>query len=221
MLLIAVAAWLALREVEQRRWNGYIRSLESQPGIVVTNEGRAGDRFHVRGLRDPLAADPDALLAASGFSREGVITKWEAYESLQPRFKDERRYAQLKDSLERKYFRFRLGSAEIPPELDAQIAEIVADVRALEENATRTGRNVRIEIRGDTDPLGPEQLNLTLAQDRAKAVAEGLVVNGIDSSRLVLRGRGEGRLPCAGASERERASCRSVSLRVLEGGSTP
>jgi OOP family OmpA-OmpF porin len=221
VLIIAVAGWLTLRGVEQRRWSGYIRSLESHPGIVVTYEGREGERFRIKGLRDPLAADPDALLAASGFSREAVNAKWEAYESLEPRFTNERRYARLKDSLERKYFRFRPGSAEIPPEMDGQFAEIAADVRALEETATRTGRNVRLEVRGDTDPLGPEQLNLTLAHDRARAVAEGLLFNGIGNSRLVLRGRGQGRLPCAGVSDRERAPCRNVSLRILEGGSNP
>jgi outer membrane protein OmpA-like peptidoglycan-associated protein len=105
--------------------------------------------------------------------------------------------------------------------MDAQLVEIAADLRGLAEAAARTGHNSRVEIRGDTDPLGPEQLNLTLAQDRAKAVAEALGVNGVNSLQLVLRGRGEGRAPCAGASDRERAACRSVSLRVLEGGSKP
>jgi outer membrane protein OmpA-like peptidoglycan-associated protein len=218
LLIIVVAGWLTMRGQEQRRWNGYIRTLESQPGIVVAHERRDGGRFIIRGLRDPLAPDPNALLAAAGFSDEAVDARWDSYESLQPQFADQRKYVRLKDALEKKYFRFRLGSAEIPPAMEAQFVEIAADLRALAETATRTGRNVRVEVRGDTDPLGPEQLNFTLAQDRAKAVAEGLGFNGVNSSHMVLRGRGEGRLPCAGASDHERAACRSVSLHVLEGG---
>ena len=220
LLVVAVAAGLAIRGMEQRRWRGYIRTLESNPGIVVARNWREDGRFIIRGLRDPLAADPDALMAAAGISKEEVDARWESYESLHSQFTNERRYVHLKNALEKKYLLFRIGSAEIVPELDAQLGETAADLRALAETATRSGRNVRVEVRGDTDPLGPEQLNLTLAQDRAKAVAEALTFLGVQPSQLVLRGRGEGRMPCAGASDRERATCRSVSLRVIEGNGT-
>ncbi|MDZ4797356.1 MAG: OmpA family protein [Bryobacteraceae bacterium] len=220
VVIILIAGWLTVRELEQRRWNQYIRSIESQPGIVVAHERRTGGRFLIRGLRDPLTRDPDVLLASAGLSRDAVDSRWETYESLQPQFTNERKYLRLKQILERRQFRFRPGSAEIPPEMDPQLVEISGDLRALYDAATQTGRSVRVEVHGDTDPLGPEQRNLTLAQDRAKAVADGLSVKGVSDSQLVLRGRGEGRSPCTGESDRERAACRSVSLRVLEG-STP
>jgi outer membrane protein OmpA-like peptidoglycan-associated protein len=221
VLLALGLTWWVTRSLEQRRWDGYVRRVGAEPGVIVAQHGRDGTRFYIRGLRDPLAADPDALLAGSRFSKERVDSRWEQYHSLQPRFAAERAYLQLKDALERKQFRFRLGSPEIPLEMETQIIEVAAGIRELAEAAARTGRTVRFEVRGDTDPQGSEQFNLTLAQDRARAVAESLTARGVAPSWLALRGRGEGRLPCNAASERERAACRSVSLHVLESRRNP
>jgi OOP family OmpA-OmpF porin len=44
----------------------------------------------VTGLRDPLSADPVRLLAQSGFDPEEVTSRWDLYQSLDPRFALER-----------------------------------------------------------------------------------------------------------------------------------
>ena len=75
-LLAVVAALLGLflffSVRRTRRWDGYLARLAAQPGIVVSAAGRRDGKFFVTGLRDPLAADPAALLPQSKLLREDV-----------------------------------------------------------------------------------------------------------------------------------------------------
>ncbi|TIL83671.1 MAG: hypothetical protein E5Y73_35975, partial [Mesorhizobium sp.] len=43
-------------------WQAYVSQLEAQPGIIVAQQTARGGHFYIAGLRDPLAADPQALL---------------------------------------------------------------------------------------------------------------------------------------------------------------
>ena len=66
LLLILAAAWTAWWWYNQQLWEGYLERLRAQPGIVITEAGKRDGKFVVSGLRDPLAADPLALLARGG-----------------------------------------------------------------------------------------------------------------------------------------------------------
>ena len=65
-------------------WDTYIRSLESKPGIVVVSHRRENDRYHISGLRDPLADDPLVLLKETGIQPSKVTSKWSPYRALDP-----------------------------------------------------------------------------------------------------------------------------------------
>ena len=67
-------------------WAGYIARLSAQPGIVITAEGKREGKFFIAGLRDPLAADPAALLAAAEIDPAEVSAQWTSYQSLHPLF---------------------------------------------------------------------------------------------------------------------------------------
>ncbi len=86
--LAAVAFWWWAREAA--RWNAYVERLRAEPGIVVVSEGRQAGRRVVTGLRDPLSVDPESLLAQSGFQASSVTSRWDLYQSLDPRFTLER-----------------------------------------------------------------------------------------------------------------------------------
>ena len=91
-------AWEHTQQLEaakQRIWDGYVARLRAQPGIVITEAGRRGDKFLVAGLRDPLAVDPQQLLRQAGIDPAGVVSRWEPYQGLDPVFVLKRLQASL------------------------------------------------------------------------------------------------------------------------------
>ncbi len=71
---------------DHRQWSAYLERLKAEPGmIVVSSEKRQGKRF-ITGLRDPLAADPLPLLQEAGIDPANVVSQWELYQALQPKF---------------------------------------------------------------------------------------------------------------------------------------
>lgn len=59
--------------------------------------------------------------------------------------------------------------------------------------AMKSRPTMRVEIRGHTDDVGGEEYNLKLSQARAQAVADELVLLGVQASRLMVVGYGESR----------------------------
>lgn len=84
-----------VRAAEDRVWEGYVARLRAQPGIVVTEAARQGDKFVVAGLRDPLAADPQAILREAGVDPARVTAHWGPYQGLDPEFVLKRLQASL------------------------------------------------------------------------------------------------------------------------------
>jgi outer membrane protein OmpA-like peptidoglycan-associated protein len=81
----------------------------------------------------------------------------------------------------------------------------------LEENP-----NYRIEIAGHTDNIGPESVNLLFSENRAKAVVNYLIKQGIGPGRLVAKGYGETRPLASNDDEKDgRELNRRVEFKVL------
>jgi outer membrane protein OmpA-like peptidoglycan-associated protein len=74
---------------------------------------------------------------------------------------------------------------------------------------------IHIEIRGHTDNVGKEEDNLLLSENRAKALYDYLVLNGIDSNRLEYMGFGESRPIADNSSEEGRKLNRRTEFIVL------
>lgn len=79
-------AELERRAAELRLWTGYLDRLRAEPGIVVAETGERDGKFVVAGLRDPLAADPAAILRESGVDPARVESRWQPYQALEPVF---------------------------------------------------------------------------------------------------------------------------------------
>jgi outer membrane protein OmpA-like peptidoglycan-associated protein len=102
---------------------------------------------------------------------------------------------------------FAYDQATLLPESQVELARIL---RFLRDNP-----RTRIELRGHTDAKGTPAYNLKLSQDRAAAVRDFLVTNGIPTTRLVARGYGE-TLPVApNTSDEGRALNRRTEFRIL------
>jgi OOP family OmpA-OmpF porin len=86
VLLVGAAVWSFFAVRRSVRWNGYLDRLAAEPGIAVIDSGRRGGKYFVTGLRDPLAADPGAMLAGSKIASGSVVGDWKPYQALHPEF---------------------------------------------------------------------------------------------------------------------------------------
>jgi hypothetical protein len=46
--------------------------MQAEPGLVVVDASRSWRRWNFRGLKDPLARDPRAVLIAGGFTPRAI-----------------------------------------------------------------------------------------------------------------------------------------------------
>ena len=74
---------------------------------------------------------------------------------------------------------------------------------------------MRVEVRGNHDPAGTEQLNSVLARSRAENVEAALISLGVPAARLAAVPEDKDRETCAAVKEEERLFCRSASFRVI------
>jgi outer membrane protein OmpA-like peptidoglycan-associated protein len=82
VVLVAIGAWGLLAWRQYDRWSRYLATLRQEPGIVVISTGRAGGKYAVSGLRDPLARDPAQMLAQADLTLADVVGNWEPYQAL-------------------------------------------------------------------------------------------------------------------------------------------
>jgi OOP family OmpA-OmpF porin len=80
LLVLGLFAWLVWRA--DRRWRAALRTVEAVPGVVVVNADRGWRRWKFAGLKDPIAADPAAALAAVGVDTAKVDLDWRPYLAL-------------------------------------------------------------------------------------------------------------------------------------------
>jgi MYXO-CTERM domain-containing protein len=73
----------------------------------------------------------------------------------------------------------------------------------------------QVEVQGHTDSDGGEEYNLDLSQRRADAVREYLIQRGIDSTRLISRGFGEGMSIQPNTTAAGKADNRRVEFHIL------
>ncbi|MGH9713276.1 MAG: OmpA family protein [Candidatus Acidiferrales bacterium] len=67
IVLTILIGWAGYSSYLVWEWSRFLKALREQPGIAVISVTRSGSRYHVEGFRDPLAPDPEKLLAAAGF----------------------------------------------------------------------------------------------------------------------------------------------------------
>ena len=75
--------------------------------------------------------------------------------------------------------------------------------------------NMTIEIGGHTDGRGTTEYNQNLSENRAKAVVEYLITNGIGKSRLQYKGYGKSKPIDTNSTDEGRARNRRVEFVIL------
>jgi outer membrane protein OmpA-like peptidoglycan-associated protein/tetratricopeptide (TPR) repeat protein len=102
---------------------------------------------------------------------------------------------------------FDLNKYELKPESRSELDKLV---QLLNENP-----GLKIEISGHTDNIGQPATNLTLSNNRAKAVVTYLVEHKIAPQRLTAKGYGETRPLADNTTEEGRAMNRRTEMRVV------
>lgn len=103
---------------------------------------------------------------------------------------------------------FETGSANLKAESQVELDKLVAFMNS---NAA-----IRIEISGHTDNVGSDALNQKLSENRASAVANYLIDNGIEKSRLRAVGYGKTRPIDTNDTEKGRANNRRTMFEIID-----
>jgi outer membrane protein OmpA-like peptidoglycan-associated protein len=102
---------------------------------------------------------------------------------------------------------FETGKFDLKPESKVELNKLVSFL-----NLNKT---LRGELSGHTDNVGDKKMNLTLSLNRAKAVYDYLVTNGIDAKRLTYKGYGDTRPKVKNDSDENRAKNRRTEFKVI------
>ncbi|MGL5924429.1 OmpA family protein [Chroococcidiopsis sp.] len=84
-LFCTLGLWSFMSFQARQKWQAYLNTLNS-PGIVVVSAEKHFGKYHISGLRDPLAVDPIQLISDAEIDPKNVVSRWESYISLDPQF---------------------------------------------------------------------------------------------------------------------------------------
>lgn len=103
---------------------------------------------------------------------------------------------------------FDTGKYELRPESKTELERLES---ILVENP-----QIRMEISGHTDSVGSDENNQQLSENRAKAVVEYLIKEGIDRSRLTYMGYGESNPVASNDTAEGRQENRRTEFKIIE-----
>lgn len=83
-LFCTLGLWSFMSFQARQKWETYLNLLNSQPGIVAIDAEQHFGKYHISGLRDPLAVDPNKLLSGAAIDPRNVVSRWKPYLSLEP-----------------------------------------------------------------------------------------------------------------------------------------
>ena len=101
---------------------------------------------------------------------------------------------------------FDVNKYELKPESQVELEKVI---QLLQDNPT-----IKIQISGHTDNVGKPATNLTLSNNRARAVVNYLISKGITSQRLSYKGYGETQPVADNKTEDGKAKNRRTELKV-------
>ena len=102
---------------------------------------------------------------------------------------------------------FDFGKATLRKESYPELERVIA---LLEKN-----QKLKIEIQGHTDNVGDDNSNLILSENRAKAVKEYILKNGIKENQIASKGFGESKPIVPNTTDANRQENRRVDFLIL------
>jgi OmpA family len=102
---------------------------------------------------------------------------------------------------------FDTGSSTLSPQAMASIRQVSADYRTM--------GNATVALTGHTDTVGSPDLNMALAQQRADAVKNALIREGVPAAAITTAAPGEASLPVQTADNVDERRNRSINIAVV------
>ncbi len=103
---------------------------------------------------------------------------------------------------------FETAKFELKPESKVELNKLIA---FLNVNKTLYG-----ELCGHTDNIGDKKSNVILSKNRAKAVYDYLIANGVDAKQLTYKGYGDAKPKVKNDSDENRSQNRRTEFKVLK-----
>lgn len=232
VLLIVLAITIAVRA--DRRWDRVTAALDSTPGLTVVRAERGWWRSAIRGLRDPDAPTPDAVIVAAGSDPALIKQRWDPYLSLAPEMVAARTAREaatsgatsgampaampaalrpLADSIAAARILFAIGSAALGAEGSASLARVAERLGEMRARADALHGVIDVELIGRADGSGTDANNASLSAQRVDAVLAALAP-AARGARVITRAVGSA-APLDGRDPATRARInRSVSFVV-------
>ncbi len=103
---------------------------------------------------------------------------------------------------------FETSKFDLKPESKVELDKLVSFLTF--------NKTLRIQLSGHTDNVGDKKMNQLLSQNRAKAVYDYLIANGIDLKRLTYVGYGDTRPKVKNDTDQNRAINRRTEFKVIK-----
>jgi outer membrane protein OmpA-like peptidoglycan-associated protein len=156
-------------------------------------------------VQEALGSEPIiTIIEDSDF--DGVPTRLDACPNTAAGLKVDSTGCVISQSLVLPQVTFVPGSDQLTDEAKATLETVITTLKTQPE--------LKLEVSGHTDSLGPEGVNLRLSQKRAQSVMVYLVQGGIESMRLKTEGYGEFAPMADNKSEEGRRLNRRVEFRL-------
>ena len=113
-----------------------------------------------------------------------------------------------KGSVTLKGVNFEFNSAKLTSESRPLLDDVASDLQK--------HPRLKVELEGHTDSVGADAYNLKLSQQRADAVREYLIAQGVAPSQLTAKGYGESKPLVSNTTAEGRAENRRVAMSVID-----
>ena len=150
--------------------------------MVVNSAARVDGKWHVQGLRDPMAIDPVSLAQPAEVDPAQLQLDLKPY--LSPAYAPQRAATEAAQRVQSRVLTYDIDSAKLaPPVIDF----LAADIRVLNDFAALANRSVLIHVTGSSDTLGDAAHNASLGSQRAENVVNALTASGIPAALFDVR----------------------------------
>lgn len=102
--------------------------------------------------------------------------------------------------------KFKTGSAQIDNGYESDLSSLLSELKS--------DSSLKLRIEGHTDATGSQDLNVRLSAQRAAAIKQYLIKNGIEASRLETLGNGAAQPVASNETDEGRAQNRRITVKA-------